>query len=101
VSDVIAALSLRKYPSHVQEVPKFILVLETCYSGNAAAKSHVEVTDQDGLKILAEVNRGITPPPPPQMVVLSATAAGDLTRAFDLKSTGLSAFGYFFVRAFR
>jgi hypothetical protein len=100
VSDIITTLSLRKFPGNVEEIPKFILVLETCYSGLASSKSGVKVVDQDGLKTLAEANTGLTPPPPKQMVLLSASANGD-SRAFELKSTNVSAFGYFFVRALR
>jgi hypothetical protein len=61
----------------------------------------VDVKDKGGLKLLAEINTGLSPAPPPQMVLMSATAEGDLTRAFDLKPVDLSAFGYFFARAFQ
>jgi hypothetical protein len=99
VSDVIALLSLRRYPSAVQEIPKFIVVLETCYAGNVAVQGEVAVAERAGVKLLAEVNHGMAPQPPKQMVLLTATGAGDHTRAYKLRDTDVSAFGYFFTRA--
>jgi hypothetical protein len=99
VSDVVSVLSLQRYPTAATEIPKFILVLETCYSGNVIGGSTSQPEDKNGLKVLAEVNTGMAPQPPRQMVMLSATAEGDTPRAFDLRGTGMSAFGYFFVRA--
>lgn len=101
VSDIVSTLSLKRYPSDTEEIPKFIIVLETCYSGNAVNKGTVAVASTEGFKVLADVNTGMAPAPPKQMVVISATAAGDQSRAFDLKNSGLSAFGFFFARAFK
>jgi hypothetical protein len=101
VSDIVGFLSLYHYPGSVREVPKFILVLETCYAGAAAVKRGSAVHDRSGVKVLTEVNAGLSPQPPEQMVVLSATGEDGGERAFDLKGSGLSAFGFFFTRAFR
>jgi hypothetical protein len=100
LTDLISTLSLKPYPSSVIEIPKFIIVLETCYSGNALRRGGAEPRDVDGLKILADVDDGLAPSPPPQLVLLSATAEGSASRAYELAGTGMSAFGFFFSRAF-
>jgi hypothetical protein len=97
ISDVVARLTVGQYHSDVDELPHVIVILETCYSGllNGNAKPFLAI--QDGAQRLVQIQ---TPIIPNQMVLISATAAGDdLSRAYDLKGTGLSAFGYYFARA--
>ncbi len=97
VSDLVGRLTVGQYRPDVDEIPHVIIVLETCYSGILNGNAKPLLAIQDGAQRLVQIQ---TPIIPNQMVVISATAAGDdLSRAYDLKGTGLSAFGYYFARA--
>jgi hypothetical protein len=97
VSDIVGELSLGEYRSNILEIPKIILVLDTCYSGNFVSHDGVVLTDADGVQKLANIASGY--PTPDKMVLLTATAPGGSNRAYELRGAGLSAFGFFFARA--
>lgn len=97
VSDIIGELSLGEYRTNILEIPKIILVLDTCYSGTFVSSSGVALSETEGVQKLAHIASGY--PTPDKMVLLTATAPGGINRAYELKGTGLSAFGFFFARA--
>lgn len=96
VSDVVGTLEVSHKISDVKEIPHYIIVLETCYSGAAVPDAEwVVQTERD----YQTVRKPGTPEYPPNFVLISATAPGMDTRAFDLHGANLSAFGVFFLRA--
>jgi len=98
VSDIVGELSLGEYRNNIQEIPKIILVLDTCYSGNfLGPDGKTTIVESAGIQRLTTIASGY--PTPDKMVVLTATGQGTVNRAFELNGTGVSAFGFFFVRA--
>jgi hypothetical protein len=95
-SDLFATLELSEWRSDLKEIPHFIVVLETCYSGVAALGSRPVLWQRNGLQTIAEISNQVFPP---QIAVLTATIDGDDKRAYDLHGTNESAFGFFFIRA--
>jgi hypothetical protein len=98
VSDIVGELSIGEYRNNTQEIPKIILILDTCYSGNfLGSDGRTTLVETEGVQKLAKIASSY--PTPDKMVVLTATGQGTVNRAFELKGTGVSAFGFFFVRA--
>jgi hypothetical protein len=92
LSDIVGYLTVgQQWVSSVEEIPHFIIVLETCYSGNAIETTGVVTVD--GVQRLVKVE---TVTVPESMAMLAATADGDTSRAYELRDSGMSAFGYFF-----
>jgi hypothetical protein len=98
VSDIVGTLGVDQYLRDIKQLPHYIIVLETCYSGSAVATEPWTVVDDNGNQRLGQIIGG--PSYPPQIVVIAATApAGLASKAYDLHGTNLSAFGVFFLRA--
>jgi len=96
VSDLIGNLLTAKGPKVLSVIPHFIVVLETCYSGNAASGPQPILVSYKGLQKIVDIQ---TQKVPRQVVLLSAAADGDNNLAYNLDGTELSAFGYLFTRA--
>ena len=97
VSDIIGSLEVSQYRTDVKEIPHYIIVLETCYSGIAVPDQEWVISTAGGLQTVSQVkNQASTLP---QIVIISATTIGLDTVAYDLHGTNLSAFGFFFLRA--
>jgi hypothetical protein len=95
--DLIGLLTVNEYRSNIREVPHFVVVLETCYSGNIAIASQTMTVENNGLQTVeATAPRLVIPN---QIAILAATAEGDNTQAYALGDTNFSAFGYYFTRA--
>jgi hypothetical protein len=96
-TDLVGLLTIRTYQTaSAPSIPNYIVVLDTCFSGNAALGSSAQIVEQYGVQSIQAVE-GI--PRPGQLAVLSSTQAGDSSEAFGLKDTNVSAFGFFFARS--
>lgn len=96
VSDILGILQVKTYHKNIPEIPHFLIVLDTCYSGNAAKPQTVAIDESNGLQtIVYAQNRAVVP----QIAILSATAPGSGNEAYGLENKNLSAFGYYFARA--
>jgi Caspase domain len=99
-SDMFGILETSIYRTSVKEIPHLFIVLDACFSGTLAEASHAEIVTTGGVQRLVEVPGG-GPVIPDQMSILTATAAGASSSAYELHGTGLSAFGYYFARALK
>ncbi|HZL29298.1 MAG TPA: caspase family protein [Acidobacteriaceae bacterium] len=96
-SDLVGLLTIRTYQTtSALSIPNYIVVLDTCFSGNAALGASAQVVEQYGVQSIQEVEHI---PHPEQIAILSSTQAGSNSEAFGLKDTNVSAFGYFFARS--
>jgi hypothetical protein len=95
-SDLLATLELRRTHDDITEIPHYILILETCYSGVAAIGTHIKIDTSNNVQRIVQIQGQVVPD---QITILTATADGVDNRAYDLHGTQLSAFGYFFARA--
>ena len=99
VSDLLAYLTIDSvYQSDVTQIPHLLVILDTCFSGTVAQGANQTIVETGGVQRLAVVS---APGPlvPDQIGILTATASGGGSEAYELKGTGLSAFGYYFSRA--
>jgi hypothetical protein len=95
LSDLIGYLTIAgDWRKDVEEIPHFIIVLETCYSGSVLASDSIVTVN--GQQRMARLETPLIPGP---VALLTATADGDTSRAYELRGIGHSAFGYFFARA--
>jgi hypothetical protein len=88
------------YRSSIKEIPHLFIVLDACFSGTIAQASHPDVATIGGVQRLVEISGG-GPVIPDQMSLLTSTAPGSTSSAYELQGTGLSAFGYYFARALK
>jgi hypothetical protein len=96
-SDLVGLLTIRTYQTNTApSVPNYIVVLDTCFSGNAALGVSAQVVEQYGIQSIQAVENI---PLLGQIAILSSTQAGYNTESFGLKDTNVSAFGYFFARS--
>ena len=83
-------------PGTVVQIPHFIIVLETCYSGIGTMQNASVSVQQNGHIRIEQIENQVVPN---QIAILSSTADGDRDLSYDLKGTKMSAFGFFFLRA--
>jgi len=101
VSDLFGELQTNSvYRSSVAEIPHFFVVLDTCFSGTVAQSAQIRLETAGGVQRLVEIAGG-GPIIPPQMALLTSTAPGSNSSAYELLGTGMSAFSYYFVRALK
>jgi hypothetical protein len=100
VSDLLGLLQLSIYRSSIAEIPHFFIILDACFSGTVAQSSKPAIQTIDGVQHLVEIPGG-GPVIPDQMAILTSTAAGSSSSAYELQGSGLSAFGYYFARALK
>lgn len=100
VSDLLGTLETSTvWRANIKEIPHFLLILDTCFSGNAAlGTTTVLDTVGNSLQTLQTI---VYQQVPSQIVIMSATAPGANNSAYELGTTGVSAFGYFFARALK
>lgn len=100
VTDIFGILQTSNYLTSIAQIPHLFVILDTCFSGTVAQPSRVAVVNTGGVQHLAEIPGG-GPVIPDQVAILTATAAGSDSSAYELQGTGLSAFGYYFARALK
>jgi hypothetical protein len=100
VTDLLGKLQTGIYRSSIAEIPHLFVILDACFSGTVAPPSTVIVQTVGGVQHLAEISGG-GPVIPDQVAILTATAPGASSNAYELRGTGLSAFGYYFARALK
>lgn len=97
LSDIIGILETQLLREHVNEIPHIIIVLEACHSGIGVPKKTWTLVSDEDVQSVHPVQQSINPP---QIEIISATGPGSTAQAFGLNGTDLSAFGFFFLRAF-
>jgi Caspase domain len=100
VSDIFGILETSIYRTSVTEIPHLFIILDACFSGTIAQHSHPTLVTTGGVQRLVEISGG-GPVIPEQISLLTSTAAGASSSAYELHGTGLSAFGYYFARALK
>ncbi|HXX72763.1 MAG TPA: hypothetical protein VEI80_03640 [Candidatus Acidoferrales bacterium] len=95
-SDVLGILELSETRKQISEIPHLIIILDTCFSGNVAMGPSTAIQTKNNLQRVVQIENAIVPD---KITILTATADGDDTRAFELKAAKVSAFGYFLMRA--
>ena len=96
VSDILGTLELHDWHSDVSNIPHYMLLLDACFSGNAALGEQTSIVTTNNVQRVVSIENQIVPK---QIAILAATSDGDAAQAFDLHGTNLSAFGYYFSRA--
>lgn len=96
VSDVLGTLEFGDFRSDITEIPHYVLILDACFSGNAAIGARTVVGTTNNVQRLQQIQGQIVPP---QIAIIAATSDGDSTSAYELHGTNASAFGYYFGRA--
>jgi hypothetical protein len=99
LSDALGTLMYHHFlemPSAIKKIPRIIVVLDACYSGNAASNL-LDIAAANGLQ-QTYAPTGVAQYPP-QIVILAATAPNSQSRAYPLDGTPFSAFGAYFARA--
>src|SRR5207248_502915 len=93
-SDIIGILTVDQYQEKKYQLPHFVLVFDTCYSGNMIPIDHADVIDRDGSQVTANVKSGF--PIPDTVVVLTSSSGGADTRVFPMNGTNLAAYSALF-----
>jgi hypothetical protein len=96
VSDLLGELEVSSTRLNIKEIPQFLIVLDACFSGNAALGSTAELVTTKNVQRIQAVENQIVPD---QIAIMSATSDGDNSSAYELTGTGESAFGFYFARA--
>jgi hypothetical protein len=96
VSDLLGTLENHDWHSNITNIPHYMLILDACFSGNAALGVQTTIVTTNNVQRIVEIQNQIVPE---QIAILAATADGDSSKAYDLHGTNLSAFGYYFSRA--
>jgi hypothetical protein len=96
VSDILGTLELHDWHSDVSNIPHYMLLLDACFSGNAALGEQTSIVTTNNVQRVVSIENQIVPK---QIAILAATSDGDSAQAFNLHGTNLSAFGYYFSRA--
>lgn len=95
-SDILGTLEVSEQHDSLAEIPHYLIVLDSCLSGNVALGSEAVVIRRNNVdRVYTLQNLDI----PEKITLLTATTDGDLSEAYDLKGSTYSAFGFFFARA--
>jgi len=98
VSDILGTLEFGDWRSDITEIPHYLLILDACFSGNAALGNRVAMNTTNNVQRLEQIQGQIVPP---QIAIIAATSDGDSSSAYELHGTNASAFGYYFARALK
>jgi hypothetical protein len=98
VSDILGVLQFGSWRSDITMIPHYLIVLDACFSGNAALPGQTSLLTQNNVQRLAQIQQTVVAP---SVAIMAATSDGDQSSAYELKGTNSSAFGYYFARALK
>jgi hypothetical protein len=97
VSSLIGWLTVHAAPSNTLEIPHYIIILDSCYSGNIASEAVDRLLLENGVPMVVQVPANL--PTTERIAILTATDKGDNKLSFQLGGTKLSALGYYLTEA--
>jgi hypothetical protein len=84
-SDILGLLTVDTYQNKKAQIPRFIVIFDSCYSGNIIPYDKTEIIDRNGSQVAVKLNSGF--PIPDNIVLMTASSGGSASLVYPMNET--------------